>query len=102
MKSSSLLRAASVVMLLFAVGHTLGAPDSWSPPGETEVLRAMRSFHFVILGSSRSYWDLYFGFGLFGGVCQFLQAVLLWQMATIAKTDPGKVRPMTLAFLAAS
>ena len=63
MKAPRLLRVTAVIMLLFGVGHTLGGIHSWSPGGETEVLRAMRTFHFDAEGASRTYLDFYRGFG---------------------------------------
>ena len=74
MKYSHSLRIASVIALLFAIGHTMGAMESWSPPGETAVLDAMRSFRFDAMGVSRTYSDFYFGFGLIISVFLLLQA----------------------------
>ena len=88
------LRIASIVTLLFAAGHTLGGTESWSPAGETEVLRAMRSFRFDAEGVSRTYFDFYLGFGFIISIYLLLQAVLLWQLAAIAKTDRLRVRPL--------
>jgi hypothetical protein len=102
MSPTLFLRIASVVSLLFAAGHTLGGTESWSPPGETEVLRAMRSFRFDAEGVSRTYSDFYLGFGLTIGVYLLLQAVLLWQLATMAKADPVGVRPPIASFFLAS
>lgn len=95
------LRAASILTLLFAVGHLLGGKDSWSPVGETDVLRAMRSFRFAAGGADRTYLDFYLGFGFILGVYLLLQAVVLWQLASIAKTDPLRVRPMIVSVLVA-
>ena len=96
------LRAASVTIVLFAAGHTMGAIDSWSPPGETAVLQAMRSFQFDAMGVTRTYLDFYLGFGLYIGVLLFLQAVLLWQLAASSKTDSVSARPMIAAILGAT
>jgi hypothetical protein len=102
MKPSLLLRIASILSLLFAAGHTSGGLSLWSPAGETEVLGAMRSFHFDALGTSRSYLAFYLGFGYMIGVYQLLQAVVLWQLASIAKTDAFRIRPLIGAFMLAS
>ena len=102
MKPALLLRITSVITLLFAVGHSLGGMQSWSPPGETDVLRAMRSYHFDADGVSRSYLDLYLGLGFSITVYLLLQAVLLWQLATIAKVDPIRIRPMIVSLFIAS
>lgn len=92
MNASVLLRIASIVSLLYAAGHTLGGLQSWSPPGDTEVLQAMRSFRFDAEGVSRTYWDFYVGFGLIISVFLLAQAVVLWQLATVSKNTPIHVR----------
>jgi hypothetical protein len=102
MNTSLLLRIGSVISLLFAAGHTLGGRKDWSPMGETEVLQAMRNTRFEAFGVSRTYLDFYLGFGYTLSVTLLLQAVVLWQLAGIARTDPGAVRPIAAAFAVAS
>jgi len=102
MKASILLRTASIITLVLAAGHTSGGLSFWSPPGETEVLRAMRSFHFDAGGVSRTYLDFYLGFGFIIGVYLLAQAIVLWQLASMAKADPIRVRPLIGSFLLAS
>jgi hypothetical protein len=101
-RAKILLRIASIVSLLFAAGHTLGATQSWSPAGETEVLRAMRSFRFDVDGVSRTYWDFYVGFGFIISIYLLLQSVLLWQVAAISTTEPLRARPLIGSFLLAA
>lgn len=96
MKTPLLLRTASVIVLLFAVGHTLGGMESWSPPGNTVVLESMKTFRFDASGVTRSYWDFYVGFGLFISVFLLAQAVLIWQLAAIAAVDLARARPLVL------
>jgi len=96
------LRIASVVSLLFAAGHTLGGRKLWSPMGETAVLKAMRDVRFEVMGVSRSYLDFYLGFGYSLSVSMVLQAVLLWQLAGLARTEPARLRPAIAAFVLAS
>jgi hypothetical protein len=102
MSTSILLRVASILTLIFAVGHSLGGMQSWSPAGETAVLREMRSFRFEAEGLSRTYWDFYVGFGVLISIYLFVQAVLLWQFAALAKADPPRVRPLIASFFLAS
>jgi hypothetical protein len=102
MKPSLLLRIASILALLLAAGHTSGGLSFWSPAGETEVLRAMRSFHFDAAGVSRTYLDFYLGFGFVTGIFLLMQAVVFWQLASIAKTDAFRVRPLIGSFLLAN
>jgi hypothetical protein len=102
MKTPLALRIASIVMFLFAAGHSLGGMDAWSPAGETDVLRAMRSVSFHAVGVDRTYLDFYMGFGWTLSIFMLLQAVLLWQIAAMAKADPLRVRPMIASFLVAT
>jgi hypothetical protein len=102
MRPSLPLRIASILTFLFAAGHTAGGLSLWSPAGETEVLRAMRAFHFDTGGTSRSYLDFYLGFGFIISVYLLLQAVALWQLASIAKSDAVRIRPLIGSFFLAS
>jgi hypothetical protein len=101
MKTSTLLKIAAILMFLYFAGHTAGAP--WTPgeaAADVAVVDAMKSSHFPVIGMSRSYWDFYFGFGLIISVMQLFQAVLLWQLATLAKTDDARLRPIIAIFCA--
>jgi hypothetical protein len=73
-----LYRIAAVLILLYALGHSVGYP--WSDPGWGVDLRAMQSSHFNILGFSRTYWDFYVGHGLFVSAFLLLAAILAWQL----------------------
>jgi hypothetical protein len=96
------MRIASILSFVFAAGHSFGGAQSWSPVGETEVLRAMRSFRFDAEGFSRTYWDFYVGFGLIISVYLIVQAIVLWQIAARSKTQPVLVRPIAIVFIAAN
>lgn len=89
-------------MLVFAAGHAMGAADSWSPPGDTVVLQSMRSFQFNVMGVSRTYWHFYVGFGYYITVLLLLLAVMLWQLAALERTHPGRARPMIVGVLVAT
>jgi len=102
MKPALLLRITSIITFLFALLHTLGGTEVWSPAGENDALRAMRSFRFDVEGVNRTYLDFYLGFGFTISVYLFLQAVLLWQLATIAKVDSVRTRPLIVSFFVAS
>lgn len=95
------LRISSVITLLFAAGHTLGGLNYWSPMGDNLVLQAMRSVRFDTLGANRSYFDFYLGFGYSLSVTQVMLAILLWQLATLARTNALSVRPMLAVIILA-
>jgi hypothetical protein len=94
MTTTLFLRIASVISLIFTLGHTLGGLRKWSPMGDNEVLRAMTAVRFDAMGANRSYLDFYMGFGWSITVAMVMQTVLLWQIASLARTNPASVRPM--------
>jgi hypothetical protein len=99
-KTVLLLRLASLVALIEFLGHT-AMFVSYVPshgPAEVAVVDAMKSHTFSFGGSPHTYWELYFGYGLFVSVGCFTEAVLLWMTATIAKTNPAQVKPMVAMF----
>jgi hypothetical protein len=53
----ALYRIASVLLLLFALGHTLGFRQNNPEWAAGSVIDAMRSLHFDAQGFKRSYWD---------------------------------------------
>jgi len=59
MRVSPLYRIAAVLLMLFAIGHTLGfrrADPRW---GVDAVVGSMRATRFEVQGFSRTYWDFY-------------------------------------------
>ena len=99
------LRVASVLMLLHCIGHTLGGVFSVDAPSGTKegaVVAVMKSNQFDVMGATRSYWDFFIGYGLTISVSELLQAVVFWQLAGLAKSDPRRMRPIIAAFLLAN
>lgn len=94
MTTTLFLRIASIISAIFTLGHTAGGLRKWSPMGDNEVLRAMTAVRFDTMGAHRSYLDFYMGFGWSITVAMVMQTVLLWQMASLARTNPASVRPM--------
>src|SRR5258708_12343189 len=94
MRTTLLLRVASVTSLLFAAGHTVGGTQEWSPMGETDVLQAMRTHRFDVMGLTRTYLDFYRGFGYTLTLTLLLQAALLRQPPSPPSTNPSRATPM--------
>jgi hypothetical protein len=95
------LRISSIITFLFAAGHTLGGLKYWSPMGDNAVLQAMRSVRFDTMGANRSYFDFYMGFGYSLSVTQVMLAILLWQLAALARNNAPGVRPMIAVIILA-
>lgn len=100
MKSVLYLRIASVLAFFHCVAHTIAAVLSRPHHGAEEavVLQAMKAHQFAVMGASRSFWDFYFGYGLFVAVNLFVQAVLFWQLASLARTNGALIRPIVALF----
>jgi hypothetical protein len=80
MKASLLYRIASVLLLLFAVGHTFGFRQNNPEWGVGSLIDSMRSIHFDAQGFNRTYWDFFSAFGFFFSVFLVFAAVLAWQL----------------------
>jgi hypothetical protein len=103
MKPSLFLRLAAVISLLIAVGHTLGRP--WTPRLDAQgaaVVDAMQSYHMNVMGSERTYFDFYLGFGWIVGVYLLAQTVLLWFLAGFGATEAARARPFVAVFFVAN
>ena len=70
--------------------------------GENEVLQAMATVRFETMGASRSYLDFFMGFGWSISVFMLMQTVLLWQIASMARTNAVQVRPLITVFALAN
>src|SRR5258708_18304220 len=89
MKARILYRISSVLLLLFAAGHTFGFRQNNPEWGAHAVLGLMRSVHFDAQGFTRTYWDFFSAFGLFFSVFLLFAAVLAWRLGGLpAKTFP--------------
>lgn len=97
MQPSRLIRIAFVFAALLAIGHTLGAP--WIPASPDEaasISQSMKTTHFAVMGTDRTLWEFYIGFGALISLYLATNAVLLWQLGTVAKTHVASARPLVL------
>ena len=101
MSTSLLLRVAAAVALLQFCGHAALFSRARPRHGEAEVavVTAMKSQRFNFGGAMRSYWDMYFGYGLEAAFICLVEAILFWQLASIAGATPAIVRPIVALFL---
>jgi hypothetical protein len=100
MKPVLFLRIASVLTFIHAVLHTIGGVFSKPDPGAAAVaFTAMQSNHFDVLGNQRSYAEFYLGLGLAVTIALTVEAVVFWQLGSLAKQDAVRLRPILWAFL---
>ena len=98
MKASMFYRIAAVLLLLFAVGHTLGFRQSDSKWGVDALLGSMRSIHFDVQGFNRTYWDLFVAAGFSVGVFYLFAAILAWQLGGLPAATLVLMRGTAWAF----
>ena len=98
MKASTFYRIAGGLLLLFAVGHTLGFRQSDPKWGIDAILGSMRSIHFDVQGFNRTYWDLFVAAGFSVGVLYLFAAILAWQLGGLPAATLALMRGTTWAF----
>jgi len=97
MKAPILYRISSILLLLFAAGHTFGFRQNNPEWGANAVLGLMRSVHFNAQGFTRTYWDFFTAFGLFFSVFVLFAAVLAWLLAGLPAETLARVRSIAWA-----
>src|SRR5246500_4249027 len=97
MKAPILYRISSVLLLLFAAGHTFGFRQNNPEWGADAVLGLMRSVRFNAQGFTRSYWDFFSAFGLFFSVFLLFAAALAWLLGGLPAEILARVRGIAWA-----
>jgi len=97
MRAAWWFRAASVMLLLFAAGHTYGflkfRPSS---ADGLAVWNSMNQVHFQLGSTLHTYGEFYLGFGLFITAFYLFVAWLAWSMGSMARRS--SVETVGLAF----
>ena len=99
MKPVIFLRIASVLTFIHAALHTIGGVFGSADPGvQQATVATMKANEFVVMGVTRSYWNFYRGMGLAVSVFLAMEAVVFWQLGSLAKMDGSRLRPVLAAF----
>lgn len=98
MKASLTYRISAVLLLLLAIGHTLGFRQTDPSWGVDAVRGLMRSVHFDVQGFNRTYWDLFLAAGFVVAVLYFFAAILAWQLGSLPAETLARVRVIRWAF----
>ena len=100
MKPVVFLRIASILTLIHAILHTVGGVFGKPPSGTAAMVAAtMRGYRFQVFGLTRSYADFYLGLGLGITILLTMEAIVFWMLASIAKSDSARLRPVLAVFL---
>ncbi len=97
MSPAFLYRMASVLLVLFAAGHTLGFRRVDPRWGLDATIGALKATRFQVQGFTRSYWDFYTGFGFFVTVLLLFAAILAWQLGALPKHTLRSLRVVSWA-----
>jgi hypothetical protein len=101
MKPVVSLRIASVLTFFHAVAHTIGGVFGKAAPGiQAATVATMKANTFPMMGVTRSYWDFQRGFGLAVTIFLTIEAIVFWQLASLAKSDAARLRPIIAVFAA--
>lgn len=95
MSTSILYRTASVLIGLFAVGHTLGFRKTDPAWGVDQTLATLKQTTFTTQGFQRNYYEFFVGFGLFVTLLLLLSAVVAWQLGSLPSSTLSQLPVMT-------
>lgn len=98
MRAKLPFRISSIVLLLFALGHTAGFL-SFRPkePEALQVLESMARVPFDFGGRTVNWMDLYTGFGLAISIAGFVFTIIAWRLSTATASEASLAR--TIAWL---
>ncbi len=83
MRASILYRISSVLILLFAIGHTLGFRQTDPSWGVDQALAILKRTTFHIQGFDRTYYGFYAGSGYFVTVFILFTALVTWELGRL-------------------
>jgi hypothetical protein len=95
---SLLYRVASVLLVLFGLGHQLGFRRVDPRWGVDSAIGALKATQFQVQGMTRTYWDFFSGFGFFVTVLLFFSAILAFHLAGLSKESLRSLSLVTWAF----
>ena len=101
MAATWLYRVASIMFLLFALGHTYGFLSFRPSSAEGRaVYQSMNDVHLVVSGRSYTYGGFYRGFGLSATGSMVFWAFLCWYLGDLARANPAAIGTLGWAFFA--
>jgi predicted membrane channel-forming protein YqfA (hemolysin III family) len=102
MSVSSIYRIVSVLIVVFALGHTLGfnrVDPTW---GVSAPIATLQQVRFTAQNTpDRTYWGFYLGFGYFCSALMVLSAALAWQLGSVSSDTLRQLQFVSWSFAAA-
>lgn len=101
MKATWLFRITSILLLLFAAGHTFGFLSFVPPTSDGQAAwAAMNTAHLDNSGPVYTYGMFYRGLGLSITAYLLFCAYLAWYLAKMARTNPSSITSLAFALVA--
>jgi hypothetical protein len=99
----TLYRAATILLLIFCTGHTLGGMllQSSRGPEADAVFESMKLVKFNFNGATCTWYNFWFGFGIEASINQLLSAVIAWQLDKVPPEQWDVVKGLAWALVAA-
>jgi len=95
----TLYRIGAGLLAFFGVAHTFGMlQKSSAGPAVDGVVASMQAVRFNAMGSMRSVYDFYFGFGILLTIYLLFTAVMAWQLGRLATDAPAAARALAWPF----
>jgi hypothetical protein len=102
MKPVLFLRIASVLTMIHSILHTVGGVFGNPAPGVgAATLAIMKANEFTFMGVTRNYSEFLRGMGLAVTIFLTVEAIVFWQLGSLAKTEAPRLRPILTWFLIA-
>jgi hypothetical protein len=96
------LRIASILTFIHGALHTVGGVFGKPQDGEQQTaVLAMQAHVFPVMGVVRSYWSFYRGMGLAVSIFLAVEALIFWQISSLARDNATRIRPLVFSFLIA-
>ena len=101
MTATLLYRITSILLVLFAIGHTAGFVlfKPATPDGQA-VFDSMDRVHFPVGSASYTMGQFYRGFGFFASAYLLFAAFLAWHLGKLARTAPLAIGALGWVFCA--
>ncbi|RHX81133.1 LIC_13387 family protein [Leptospira yasudae] len=90
MKPKLLIRIAAIMMLIFAIGHSIGHFTRYNTtdPQAVTVISTMQQTKIPMEGVTKSYDQFYSGMSLNLSIVLISLTILLWFLSNLAESDP--------------
>ena len=99
MSATTLYRIASVLLVVFAAGHTVGFLKFVPASAEGRAVHdSMKNVRFQVGRSTFTYGGFYTGFGLFATAYLVFAAFLAWCLGDLARAHPEAIAPLVWGF----